>query len=217
MFEQISGGWPQVLSSLKSYLEAGTGSRPGTTTTKGRRVRRAMSGKPQFRLCHLHPHHAARSLGALIEPEFTRQYLVGIWQSICDWKPGSPWRIMFADGRVADSGEILEIDPPKRLVLTWRNEFRPGAEGRAIPRLTYELETAGRYGASCSSRRHELSARRVNSSRRCRAAGPRSVQSQEPAGNRRVAGSDPQIVARKPEAVRRAAAVKLLKAGWLTR
>ena len=49
----------------------------------------------------------------------------------CDWKPGSSWRMVFEDGRVADAGEVLEIDPPRRLVLKWRNEFKPelAAEG----------------------------------------------------------------------------------------
>ena len=28
------------------------------------------------------------------------------------------WRIMIPDGRMGDSGEILEIEPPRRLVLT---------------------------------------------------------------------------------------------------
>jgi len=79
---------------------------------------------------------------ALIEPEFTRQYWAGTHQ-VSDWKPGASWKAMIPDGRVADSGEIREFDPPKRLVLTWRNEFMPElkAEGHSV--LTYELEPAG--------------------------------------------------------------------------
>ncbi|HEY4262173.1 MAG TPA: SRPBCC domain-containing protein, partial [Schlesneria sp.] len=61
---------------------------------------------------------------ALIDPEFTRKYWVETWQE-CDWSKGSPWRIMIPDGRVADSGEVLEIELHKKLVLSWRNEFRP--------------------------------------------------------------------------------------------
>jgi uncharacterized protein YndB with AHSA1/START domain len=56
---------------------------------------------------------------ALIAPEFTRQYWVGTWQE-SEWKPGASWRIMIPDGRVGDSGKVLEIDPPRRLVLSWR-------------------------------------------------------------------------------------------------
>ena len=50
---------------------------------------------------------------------------------------------MIPDGRVGDSGEILEIDPPRRLVLTWRNEFIPELRAEGYSRLTYELESQG--------------------------------------------------------------------------
>ncbi|KND59677.1 hypothetical protein BVER_00474c [Candidatus Burkholderia verschuerenii] len=48
--------------------------------------------------------------------------------------------MMFADGRVADSGEVLEADPPKKLVLKWRNEFREDLKDAGYSRCTYELE-----------------------------------------------------------------------------
>ncbi|HEX6959772.1 MAG TPA: SRPBCC family protein [Ferrovibrio sp.] len=79
---------------------------------------------------------------ALLEPEFTRQYWAGTWQE-SDWKPGAPWRIVIPDGRIADSGEIVEIDPPRRLVLTWRNEFRPELREDGHSTLIYELEQQG--------------------------------------------------------------------------
>jgi uncharacterized protein YndB with AHSA1/START domain len=79
---------------------------------------------------------------ALIDPEFTRRYWAETWQE-SNWKPGSPWRIMIPDGRVGDSGEILEIEPGRRLVLTWRNEFKPELRDEPPTRLTYELEPQG--------------------------------------------------------------------------
>jgi uncharacterized protein YndB with AHSA1/START domain len=79
---------------------------------------------------------------ALIDPEFTRRYWVETWQD-CDWKPGSSWKLMIPDGRVGDAGEILEIDPPRRLVLSWRNEFKPELKAEGYSRLTYELEQQG--------------------------------------------------------------------------
>jgi uncharacterized protein YndB with AHSA1/START domain len=78
---------------------------------------------------------------ALIQPEFTRAYWCETWQD-SDWKVGSPWRIMIPDGRVADSGEVVEVDRPRRLVLSWRNEFTDmKAEGYS--RATFELEPVG--------------------------------------------------------------------------
>jgi uncharacterized protein YndB with AHSA1/START domain len=79
---------------------------------------------------------------ALTEPEFTRRYWCATWQE-CEWKPGASWKIMIPDGRVADSGEILEIEPPRRLVLKWRNEFKPELRAEGYSRLTYELEPLG--------------------------------------------------------------------------
>ena len=79
---------------------------------------------------------------ALIEPEFTRQFWCDTQQE-SEWKPGASWRIMIPDGRVADSGEVLEIDPPCRLVLSWRNEFISEAHAEGYSRLTYLLEPQG--------------------------------------------------------------------------
>ncbi len=79
---------------------------------------------------------------ALIEPEFTRQYWANTHQ-VSDWKPGSDWKIMIPDGRVGDSGRIVESNPPKRLVLTWENQFMPEMKAEGHSTLTYDLEPAG--------------------------------------------------------------------------
>jgi uncharacterized protein YndB with AHSA1/START domain len=79
---------------------------------------------------------------ALIDPEFTRQYWGETWQD-CEWKPGASWRLMIPGGRVGDSGEVVEIEPGRRLVLTWRNEFLPALREEPTSRLTYELESQG--------------------------------------------------------------------------
>jgi uncharacterized protein YndB with AHSA1/START domain len=79
---------------------------------------------------------------ALIEPEFTRQFWGETWQE-SEWKPGASWRLMIPDGRVGDSGEILEIEPGRRLVLRWRNEFRPELHAEGDSRMSYEIEKQG--------------------------------------------------------------------------
>ena len=84
----------------------------------------------------------ARLWQALLDPAFTRRYWVETWQE-SDWQPGSPWRIMKPDGQVADSGEVLECVPEQRLVLKWRNEFRPELKEEGFSRMTYELEPSG--------------------------------------------------------------------------
>ena len=69
---------------------------------------------------------------ALIDPEFTRRYWVETWQE-CEWKPGASWRLMIPDGRVADSGEVLEIEPQRRLVLVVAQRIQArAARGRVF-------------------------------------------------------------------------------------
>jgi uncharacterized protein YndB with AHSA1/START domain len=77
---------------------------------------------------------------ALTSPEFVKQYWFGMHQE-SDWKSGSPWRMVFEDGRVADAGEVLESDPPRRLVLKWRNEFKPELAAEGFSRCVYEIES----------------------------------------------------------------------------
>ena len=50
---------------------------------------------------------------------------------------------MIPDGRVGDSGTVLEIEPERRLVLSWRNEFKPEMHAEGYSRMTYELEPIG--------------------------------------------------------------------------
>jgi uncharacterized protein YndB with AHSA1/START domain len=79
---------------------------------------------------------------ALIDPEFTRRYWAETRQE-SEWKPGASWRLMLPDGRVADAGEILEFEPHRKIVLTWRNEFKPELREEGFSRMTYELEQQG--------------------------------------------------------------------------
>jgi uncharacterized protein YndB with AHSA1/START domain len=79
---------------------------------------------------------------ALTEPEFTRKFWVATVQE-CDWKVRSPWKLVVPDGRIADDGEVLEIDPPRKLVITWQNHLFPELTAEGFSRMTYELEPMG--------------------------------------------------------------------------
>jgi uncharacterized protein YndB with AHSA1/START domain len=48
--------------------------------------------------------------------------------------------MLFPDGRVADSGEILEADPPRRLVIKWCNEFKPELKAEGYGQCVMDLE-----------------------------------------------------------------------------
>jgi len=83
-----------------------------------------------------------RLWSALTDKTFIPRYWFGMTCE-SEWRPGSPWKLMFEDGRVADRGEILEADPPKKLVIKWMNEFRPELAAEGPARCTFLLEPEG--------------------------------------------------------------------------
>jgi uncharacterized protein YndB with AHSA1/START domain len=79
---------------------------------------------------------------ALRLPEFAKQYWRGTWLD-SEWKKGSPWRMLNAEGQICDAGEVTEIDPPKRLVLKWQHELRPELKAEGYTQATFTLEQQG--------------------------------------------------------------------------
>jgi len=78
---------------------------------------------------------------ALTEPEFTRRFWVETVQE-CAWKPGATWKMLAPDGRIADEGQVVEIDPPRRLVVSWRNHLFADAHAEGYSRMSYDIEPA---------------------------------------------------------------------------
>ena len=79
---------------------------------------------------------------ALTKPDFTRQYWFGFEQR-SGWTKGASWQIVGQDGKIWDSGEILEIDPPRRVVISWTHQMKDELRAEGASRATYELEPVG--------------------------------------------------------------------------
>jgi uncharacterized protein YndB with AHSA1/START domain len=79
---------------------------------------------------------------ALTTPEFTKKYWLGATFAT-DGKKGSTWTLHLDDGRLADSGEVLEIEEGKRIVLRWQNQFMPELQAEGHATCEIELEPAG--------------------------------------------------------------------------
>jgi len=76
----------------------------------------------------------------LTTPEFIKRWWGGGITITSDWNVGSTWVMSYADGRVADAGEIVEFNPPKRMVIKWRNEWNPELKEEGFSRCTFDLE-----------------------------------------------------------------------------
>jgi uncharacterized protein YndB with AHSA1/START domain len=76
---------------------------------------------------------------ALTDRETNTLYWFGAHQE-SDWKAGSSWKIAYPDGRIMDSGEILECDPPNRIVIKWRNEWSPEIKAEGYSQCTMLIE-----------------------------------------------------------------------------
>ena len=92
---------------------------------------------------------------AITQPDWTEQYL---YQTRVDYdmRPGGEYRgfpselmrttsaeMGYPVPDVVVDGEVLEVDPPKKLVQTWRLLMDPEAAAQGFTRLTWELEAIG--------------------------------------------------------------------------
>ncbi len=82
---------------------------------------------------------------ALTDPGQIKKYMFGS-EVVTDWEQGSPivWKGEYEGKRYEDKGEIVEIDPRRRLKLT---HFSPLSGDEDVPEnyhtLVYELEGHG--------------------------------------------------------------------------
>jgi uncharacterized protein YndB with AHSA1/START domain len=76
---------------------------------------------------------------ALTNAEFIQQYWFGC-RCESDWKVGSPWKLISPDGVTMDSGEILEADFPRLLVIRWHHQHKPDLHAEGPSTCIMELE-----------------------------------------------------------------------------
>jgi uncharacterized protein YndB with AHSA1/START domain len=97
---------------------------------------------------------------AITKPDWTEKYL---YEARVDYdlRPGGAYRAYPSDAMrrhgaemgypipdlVAD-GEVIEADPPRRLVQTWRMLMDPGMAAEGFTRLTWEIDGSDSAGVS---------------------------------------------------------------------
>jgi uncharacterized protein YndB with AHSA1/START domain len=80
---------------------------------------------------------------AITNPELRRKYSFGVYVET-DWKAGSPYRGVTGDTTVSPNttiteGENLEVDPPRRLVQSFRALWGEDVKSEGTSRVTYEI------------------------------------------------------------------------------
>lgn len=78
---------------------------------------------------------------ALTDAQFMKQYWFGM-HGESKWTAGSPWKLVSGDGQIFDAGEIVEAEPPRRLVIRWQNQ-KPELKAEGESLCTMELEPTG--------------------------------------------------------------------------
>jgi len=74
--------------------------------------------------------------------EFMKQYWFGMY---CEsrWTAGSAWKLVSSGGQIFDAGEIVEADPPRRLVIRWQHQNKPELKAEGDSLCTLDLEPSG--------------------------------------------------------------------------
>jgi uncharacterized protein YndB with AHSA1/START domain len=107
-----------------------------------RRVEEAMTDKPTFVYVTYIAGTPEKVWEALTDADLTASY----WGhgNVSDWQPGSRWEHVRTDGSgIADVvGEVVESEPPSRLVFTWAAPEDEGREDK-YSRVTFDIQPHG--------------------------------------------------------------------------
>jgi len=98
---------------------------------------------------------------AITQPEWTERYGYG-GRGEYELRPGGSYRGFTSEAMrsmgapdLAVDGEIIEVDPPRKLVQTWRMVMDEAMASQGFTRLTYEIEE-GPGGVSRLTVIHDL-------------------------------------------------------------
>ena len=80
---------------------------------------------------------------ALTSAEFTSRYFHQTAVE-SDWQVGSPVMYRMPDGSEAVEGQVLQSEPHRLLVLTWRPLYSPEMAAEPASRVCFEIEPMGK-------------------------------------------------------------------------
>lgn len=128
---KYSRGWARSLTELKYDLEA----------TEMAEARQAETTKHVF---EVYINTTPEKLWhALTDGSMTEKYYYGT-RAESDWKDGSAYKYVGADGAALIDGKVIESVPLQKLVTTFNPHWDPSLEGKiSESRVTFEIEQLG--------------------------------------------------------------------------
>ena len=120
--EKYARPWTGMMSGLKWTVEGPN-----------------MPSKPEHVYqIYIQAHARAASGRHITDPEMTQHYYFGT-RIESDFMPGSPYVYRSPDGSPMLDGTIVESDPPRRLVMTFRPRWTGEGENAPVSRVTWEI------------------------------------------------------------------------------
>jgi len=131
--------WATTLSGLKTRLEEQT--MTSTTMTSADSAKRPWTASPDEKVFEIYikatPEHVWE---AITDDAMRRKYSFGVGVT-SDFTPGSPVQSTHPRaGIVISEGENLEVDPPRRLVQSFRALWSDDVKAEGFSRVTWEIE-----------------------------------------------------------------------------
>ncbi|MFV2113873.1 ArsR/SmtB family transcription factor [Micromonospora sp. LOL_025] len=130
-------GWGLALSRLRDHLD----SQGAPVPNAPRHVHRIVIAAP-----------AERVWRALTDPQESAVWYYGTGVT-STWATGAPYTYRFPDGRIAIEGIIEQVDPPRRLVMTFAARWSGAVAADPPSRVTWDIATEG--GLSTVTVTHE--------------------------------------------------------------
>jgi uncharacterized protein YndB with AHSA1/START domain len=97
---------------------------------------------------------------AITDGAETEHYYYGT-RVVSDWTVGSRVEYRYPDGRVAADGEVLEVDEPRRLAMSFHARWDPEVEAAGPIRHVWAIEPADDGTCKLTVETHDLTGSRA--------------------------------------------------------
>ncbi|HEY7935061.1 MAG TPA: SRPBCC domain-containing protein [Solirubrobacteraceae bacterium] len=137
---KYSEPWAATLSELKTRIEED----PKMDTDTRSAGKRPWTAGPTEKVFEIYIKTTPERLWeAITDPQMRGVYNFGA-QQISDWKPGSAYQMRHPTADVLlGEGENLEVDPPRRLVQSFRALWSEEVKSEGTSRVIWEIEPVG--------------------------------------------------------------------------